>query len=139
LRSGVVGVMPWSNTTGHRKEKAPMDVIRFNSAENYEPETDWKRVSLCSHEDISIEHFVKPGGHASPRHDHPNAQVLIVLKGKLKITTDEDEQVLDENDAVYLPPDEPHIVTNPLDKPSMGIDIFVPGRSFDFWLKRKSA
>jgi len=116
-----------------------MNVIKFDSAENYEPEKDWKRVSLCSQDEISIEHFVKPPGHASPRHDHPNAQVLIVLKGKLIITTDDDEQELDENDAVFIPGNETHIVSNPLAEPSVGIDIFVPGRSFDFWLKRKKA
>jgi quercetin dioxygenase-like cupin family protein len=114
-----------------------MDVIRFNQAENYEPEKDWRRVSLCNQEAISIEHFVKPPGHASPRHAHPNAQVLIVLKGKLVIATDSEIQELCEHDTVYIPGDEPHIVTNPLDVISVGIDIFVPGRSFDFWLKRK--
>jgi len=119
------------------KEKNQMEVIHFSIAESYEPEKDWKRVSLCNHEDISIEHFVKPPWHASPRHEHSNAQVLIVLKGKLSITTDDDEQELSENDAVYIPGDEPHIVTNPLKESSVGIDIFVPGRSFDFWLKRK--
>jgi quercetin dioxygenase-like cupin family protein len=114
-----------------------MKVIRFKSAESYEPEPDWKRVSLCNEEDISIEHFVKPPHHASPRHGHPNAQVLVVLKGQLAIVTDEDgEVVLDEGDAVYIPGDQPHIVKNTLDEPSVGMDIFVPGRSFDFWLKR---
>ncbi|HOE17733.1 MAG TPA: cupin domain-containing protein [Syntrophorhabdaceae bacterium] len=115
-----------------------MKVVRFKSAESYEPEKDWKRVSLCGEKDISIEHFVKPPRHASPDHNHPNAQVMIVFKGKLTITTDKEEQILDEGDAVYIPGDEMHIVTNPLDVPSVGIDIFVPGRSFDFWLKRKN-
>ena len=67
-----------------------MNVIRFSEAENYEPEKDWKRVSLCNQEDISVEHFVKPPKHSSPLHDHPNAQVLIVLKGKLSVITDND-------------------------------------------------
>ena len=114
-----------------------MEVIHFSSAERYEPEKDWRRVSLCNQEDISVEHVLKPPGHASPRHEHSNAQVLIVLKGKLVITTDNDEQELSENDAAYLPADEPHVVTNPLKQTSVGIDIFLPGRSFDFWLKRK--
>ena len=114
-----------------------MIVVHFDSAENYEPEKDWKRVSLCNQDDISVEHFVKPPGHAAPRHDHPNAQVLIVLKGKLAIITDDGEQVLGEGDAVYIPGNEPHVVKNPLPDRSVGIDIFVPGRSFDFWLKRK--
>jgi quercetin dioxygenase-like cupin family protein len=115
-----------------------MKVVRFRSAESYEAEVDWKRVSLCNEADISLEHFVKPPRHASPRHDHPSAQVLVVLQGKLAIVTDADgEQVLDEGDAAYLPGGEPHVVTNPLDVPSVGLDIFVPGRSFDFWLQRK--
>ena len=115
-----------------------MNVVHFHEAESYEPEPNWRRVSLCSEENISVEHFIKPPGHASPRHEHPNAQVLFVLRGKLTIFTDIDgEQELDEGDAAYIPGGEPHVVTNPLDQPSSGIDIFVPGRSFDFWLKRK--
>jgi quercetin dioxygenase-like cupin family protein len=117
-----------------------MKVIRFETAETYEPDKDWKRVSLCSEKPVSIEHFSKPPGHASPKHDHPSAQVLVVLKGRLSIATDADgEVVLDEGDAVYLPGNEPHIVKNPLDTACVGIDIFVPGRSFDFWLKRKAS
>jgi hypothetical protein len=45
---------------------------------------------------------------------------------------------LSENDAVFIPGDEPHIVSNPLSETSVGIDIFVPGRSFDFWRKRQT-
>ena len=117
-----------------------MKIIHFNKAERYEPEKDWKRVSLCNEKDISIEHFVKPPQHASPLHEHPNAQVLVVLKGKLAIQTDKDgEQILEEGDAAYIPGDEPHVVKNVLDVPSIGIDIFVPGRSFDFWLKRQQS
>ncbi len=56
-----------------------MHVIHFDRAESYEPEKDWRRVSLCNQEAITIEHFVKPPGHSSPRHEHPNAQVLIML------------------------------------------------------------
>jgi quercetin dioxygenase-like cupin family protein len=119
-----------------------MKVIHFKDAESYEPEKDWRRVSICCQKDISIEHIVKPPGHASPLHEHPNAQVLVVLKGKLTIITERNgkksgEETLGEGDAAYIEGNEPHVVTNPLDKPSIGLDIFVPGRSFDFWLKRK--
>ena len=116
-----------------------MEAVHYAGAESYEPEKDWKRVSLCNQEDISVEHFVKPPGHASPLHGHPNAQVLVVLKGKLVVSTEDDEQELDEGDAVYIPGNEQHIVANPLTETSVGIDIFVPGRSFDFWLKRQQS
>jgi quercetin dioxygenase-like cupin family protein len=112
-------------------------IVRFDEAERYEPEKDWKRVSLCGECDISVEHFVKPPGHSSPDHSHPNSQVLVVLEGKLVIVTaNGGEQELSTGDAAYIPGDEMHIVKNPLDVPSKGIDIFVPGRDFDFWLKR---
>lgn len=115
-----------------------MRVIHFNNAESYEPHRDWKRTSLCNESDISIEHFVKPPGHASPLHDHPNAQVLVVLDGAMTVTTERDgEQRLETGDAVYIPGGEAHVVANPLERPSTGIDIFVPGRPFDFWLKRE--
>jgi quercetin dioxygenase-like cupin family protein len=113
-----------------------MKVVRFGEAQNYEPQKDWKRLSLCSETDLSVEHFVKPAGHASPRHEHPNAQVLFVLEGKLTITTEKDGvKELSKGDTAFIPGGEIHVVTNPLDVPSSGIDIFVPGRSFDFWLK----
>jgi quercetin dioxygenase-like cupin family protein len=116
-----------------------MKIVRFDAAETYEPDKDWKRVSLCCEEDISIEHFVKPPGHASPKHDHPNAQVLVVLEGRIAILTDADgEHELGPGDAAYIPGNEVHIVKNPGDQACIGIDIFVPGRSFDFWLKRKA-
>jgi quercetin dioxygenase-like cupin family protein len=117
-----------------------MKIIRADDAETYEPEADWKRTSLCNEANISIEHFVKPPFHASPLHEHPHAQVLVVLKGKMSIKTDKDEeQILEEGDTAYIPGDEPHIVSNVLDVPSVGLDIFVPGRSFDFWLKRQKS
>jgi quercetin dioxygenase-like cupin family protein len=115
-----------------------MKVIHFEHAESYEPEPDWKRVSLCNQKEISLEHFVKPPRHASPRHAHPSAQVLVVLKGQLSIETDEEgEQILKVGDAAYIPGNQPHVVRNTLDALSEGLDIFVPGRSFDFWLKRR--
>lgn len=117
-----------------------MKVIRAAGAEKYEPEKGWKRVSLCSEENISVEHFVKPPHHASPMHSHPNTQVLIALKGRLAIVNDANlELFLEEGDAVYIPANEPHLVKNPLDTAAIGLDIFVPGRSFDFWLKKKTA
>jgi quercetin dioxygenase-like cupin family protein len=113
-----------------------MKIVRFEQADRYEPEKDWKRLSLCNEKEISIEHFVKPPGHASPNHGHPSAQVLVVLKGRLAITAGDDTQELGPGDAAFIPGEEAHVVANPLDEVSEGLDIFVPGRSFDFWLNR---
>ena len=114
-----------------------MNVIHFNKAESYESEKNWKRTSICNEEDISIEHFIKPPKHESPSHKHPSAQILMVLKGKLSIIDEKNkEEILNEGDTVYIPKNEVHIVRNILDVPSIGIDIFIPGRDFNFWLQQ---
>ena len=113
-----------------------MDIIRFQDAEKYEPQKDWVRSSLCNKSDISIEHFLKPPKHSSPTHSHPNSQVLHVLQGEIIIKTNDDEQILKFGDTVYIPRGEIHTVINPLNDVSIGLDIFIPGRSFDFWLNR---
>lgn len=116
-----------------------MEVIHFQDAEKYEPEENWVRSSLCNKPEISIEHFIKPPKHSSPTHGHPNSQILYVLQGEIIIKTDDDEQKLKIGDTVYIPGGEIHTVINPLNKISIGLDIFIPGRSFDFWLNRNKS
>ncbi len=111
-----------------------MEVIQFKDAEKYEPEENWVRRNLCNKPEISIEHFIKPPKHSSPTHNHPNSQILYVLQGEIIIKTNHDEQKLKIGDSVYIPKEEIHTVINPLNEVSIGIDIFVPGRSFHFWL-----
>jgi len=115
-----------------------MKVIHFDEADSYEPEKDWKRVSLCNESTIAIEYFTKPAHHASAMHHHPSEQVCIVIQGKMAVrTSDGREEILEEGDAAFFAANEPHQVINLLDTPSVGIDVFCPGRSFGFWLKRR--
>jgi len=112
-------------------------VTHFHEAPTYEPEAGWRRVSLCGQPSVSLEYFVKPPGHASPMHEHDCDQVCVVLEGRLSIrTADGREELLDPGDAAFLPAGEAHLVINPLERPSMGLDIFSPGRRFDFWTSR---
>ena len=113
-----------------------MEVIHFQDSEKYEPQENWVRANLCNKSDISIEHFVKPPQHFSPTHSYPNSQVLYVLQGEIVIKTEDNEQKLKKGDTVYIPGGEIHTVLNPLNEISVGLDIFMPGRSFDFWLNR---
>ena len=113
-----------------------MDVIYFNDAKKYEPQANWIRKSLCNNSVISIEHFVKPANHSSPKHEHPHSQILFVIKGQIVIETKTNKVSLNENDTVFIPGNETHIITNPNDEIAIGLDIFVPGRSFDFWKNR---
>jgi hypothetical protein len=42
-----------------------------------------------------------------------------------------------KEDVIYISGGASHIVTNRLEESSVGLGIFVPGYSFDFWLKQK--
>jgi len=114
-------------------------VVHVKDAEKYEPEKGWVRASTCSEKNISLEYFVKPSRHSSPVHTHQEEQVCVVIKGEMRVRgADGKAVVLKPGDAVYFASNEPHSIENALDQESIGVDIFVPGRAFDFWLKRKS-
>jgi quercetin dioxygenase-like cupin family protein len=75
--------------------------------------------------------------HASPMHQHPNAQICIVIQGAMVVRLEDGtEERLEAGSACTFAPDEVHQVENPLDEVSVGIEVFVPGRSFDFWLEK---
>ncbi|PSP41997.1 cupin domain-containing protein [Halobacteriales archaeon QH_6_64_20] len=119
-----------------------MDAVRFDQAETYEPEEGWRRVAMAGSEAFSFEWFEKPPGHSSPVHDHENEQVCLVLDGELTVYTDPDEGAGEEitlgtYDSVWLEPWEPHRVENTGTETAVGIDVFAPGRSFDFWTDRE--
>lgn len=113
-----------------------MEVVRFEEAEKYQPEEDWNRTSLAGSENFSFEWFDKPPGHSSPMHRHENEQVTVVLEGEFTVYTEEEEFKLEKFDSVHFPANEPHRIENSGEGRSVGLDIFAPARSFDFWLNR---
>jgi quercetin dioxygenase-like cupin family protein len=70
-------------------------------------------------------------------HDHENGQVCLVLDGELTVHTADASERLAQYDSVWLDPWESHRVENEGDGTAVGLDIFVPGRSFDFWTDRE--
>ncbi|QAU11613.1 cupin domain-containing protein [Halorubrum sp. BOL3-1] len=114
-----------------------MKPVAFDEAETYEPDKGWRRVSMAGSDRFSFEWFEKPPGHSSPMHDHENEQVCLCLEGELTVATEEDEVTLQKNDSVLLESDETHRVENTGDERAVGLDVFAPGRSFDFWTDRK--
>jgi quercetin dioxygenase-like cupin family protein len=114
-----------------------MERVDFDTAETYEPEEGWRRVEMAGSENFSFEWFEKPAGHASPMHNHENEQVCVVTEGELTIHFEDSESVtIRDYDSVYLEPDELHSVENTGSTPARGVDVFAPGRSFDFWTDR---
>ena len=113
-----------------------MRPVAFDEAETYEPDEGWRRVSLAGSDQFSFEWFEKPPSHASPMHSHENEQVCVVLKGELTVVTPDDEVTASEYDSVLLESDEEHKVVNKSNETAVGLDVFAPGRSFDFWTER---
>lgn len=114
-----------------------MEVVDFDSAETYEPDEGWRRVSLAGSEQFTFEWFEKPPGHSSPMHDHKNEQVCVVLEGEITVFTEDDETTLGPFDSVWLDSWERHRVENTGDERAVAIDVFAPGRGFDFWTDRE--
>ena len=114
-----------------------MKPVPFDEAETYEPEDGWRRVSMAGSDQFSFEWFEKPPGHSSPMHDHENEQVCLCLEGELTVVTEEDSVTLQENDSVLLEANETHRVENDGEELAVGLDVFAPGRSFDFWTDRE--
>lgn len=114
-----------------------MKVIKLSQGETYQPEPGWKRVSLAGSPGIAVEYFEKPVGHTSPLHTHPQEQVSIVLKGKMKVVSgDGNEAILGPWDSAYFEANEPHRIENADTETSIGVDIFAPARDFSFWKNR---
>lgn len=110
-----------------------MKIVEFSNAEIYEPDDGWRRASLAGSDQFTFEWFEKPPGHSSPDHNHENEQVCLVLQGELTVFTDENEVTLEKFDSVWLDSWEKHRVENTGDSLAVGLDVFSPGRSFDFW------
>ena len=49
----------------------------------------------------------------------------------------EQSATLGEYNSVWLVPWESHRVENTAEETAVGLDVFVPGRSFDFWTDRE--
>ncbi|GAD53873.1 possible pectin degradation protein [Halarchaeum acidiphilum MH1-52-1] len=114
-----------------------MKPVRFDEAETYEPEEGWCRVAMAGSDQFSFEWFEKPPGHSSPMHDHENEQVCLCLEGELTVATEDDKVTLQPNDSVLLESNETHRVENTGNERAVGLDVFAPGRSFDFWTDRE--
>jgi quercetin dioxygenase-like cupin family protein len=114
-----------------------MKPVTFDDAETYEPEEGWRRVALAGSDQFSFEWFEKPPGHSSPMHDHENEQVCVCLSGELTVATADDEVQLGTFDSVFLESNESHRVENTGEETAIGLDVFAPGRSFDFWTDRE--
>jgi mannose-6-phosphate isomerase-like protein (cupin superfamily) len=61
-------------------------------------------------------------------HRHPSAQITYMLKGKMRLSIDGEEQVLSPGEFAYVPPNVLHGIES-LDEYVLALDIFSPPRA----------
>ena len=114
-----------------------MRVVTLTEGERFEPDPGWRRIGLAGSENVSVEYFEKPPGHASPLHSHRHEQTCIVIRGRMRaVCASGESRELGPGDSVWFAPNELHRIENATDETAVGVDIFVPARSFSFWKER---
>lgn len=112
-----------------------MKYVRFDDAEVENPSDGWRRAGLMSRDSVSVDWFEKPPGHTSEKHSHENEQVFVVLKGTLVLHTKRASVTLTPFDTAWVDSWEEHWSENPTSEPTIGLNIFAPGRAFPYWSK----
>jgi quercetin dioxygenase-like cupin family protein len=93
-----------------------IQIVKFKDARACELEPGWYRVSLAERDSGSVEYFENPPGHSIPMHEHKNKQIMVVVKGKMKVYAQDEEAVLGEMDSVFFDENEPHKIENALEE-----------------------
>ena len=72
-----------------------------------------------------------PAGTRAKPHSHPNEQITLLERGKLRFVVDGEENLVQGGAAVQIPPNAPHVVEALED--SVAVDLFSPVR--EDWLR----
>jgi quercetin dioxygenase-like cupin family protein len=65
-------------------------------------------------------------GALAARHSHPHEQIVVMVRGRLRLVVGDDETVMGPDDIVVIPPQVPHAAEALED--TVVIDIFSPPR-----------
>jgi mannose-6-phosphate isomerase-like protein (cupin superfamily) len=85
---------------------------------------------------VLTEFHYSPGQDGPRRHIHRHhADAFYVLEGRLRITLDEEDRVLDPGGFVLIPPEVIHTFGNPDPEPGRYLNLHAPGMGFDEYLR----
>lgn len=112
-----------------------MKYIRFDDADVEHPSEGWRRAGLMSREAVSVDWFEKPPGHRSEKHSHENEQIFVIIEGTFVLHTERESVTLGPYDAAWVDAGEKHWSENPGPEPTIGLNVFAPGRAFPYWSK----
>lgn len=94
-------------------------------------------VIKAGREELVLTYFLyAPGQKGPPRHIHRHhADAFYVLEGRLAITLDEEEVILEPGGFVFIPPEVIHTFANPGPEPGHYLNLHAPGLGFDDYLR----
>jgi quercetin dioxygenase-like cupin family protein len=61
---------------------------------------------------VALGFTVYPVGEKGASHSHTGEETITVLKGKAKVSTMKEQQIVEPGDVIYLPPNETHTMEN---------------------------
>jgi mannose-6-phosphate isomerase-like protein (cupin superfamily) len=105
-----------------------------------EGERNERYTILADRDELVLTEFRYPPGRKGPeKHIHRHhADAFYVLEGRLGITVDEEELVLDPGSFVLIPPDVIHTFGNPADEPGRYLNFHAPGFGFGDYLRGRN-
>lgn len=74
-----------------------------------------------------------PNGGQVPWHNHPQEEVYVILEGTGEMCVGDERQVLTAGEAVYIPSDAYHQLTNVGDEPLQMLYCYAPAGDVDHW------
>lgn len=96
------------------------------------------RVLIGAHSPVQAENFVmgyvelEPGG-SVPMHDHVQEEVYYIVEGNGTIEVGNETREVKTGDAVYIPPNDPHCLTNTSTKQMTMMFVYSPGGVVQHW------
>lgn len=66
---------------------------------------------LATGESIEVGRLSFKSGEGAERHQHPHEQIVVILKGRLRVNLGDEETVLEAGSGFHAPPNVPHGVT----------------------------
>jgi mannose-6-phosphate isomerase-like protein (cupin superfamily) len=92
---------------------------------------------LAGREELVLSEFNYPPNADGPKRHvhHHHADAFYVLEGRLRITLDEEDLILEPGGFVFIPPEVIHAFGNPSDEPGRYLNLHAPGCGFDEYMR----
>jgi quercetin dioxygenase-like cupin family protein len=75
---------------------------------------------------VALGFTVYPVGEKGASHSHTGEETITILKGKAKVSSTKEQQILEQGDVVYLPPKEMHTMENAGEEELQFLWIYTP-------------